>query len=126
MLKILSSARLTCPKALPESTAHFAMARPLCPRRIEHTPPADYFKPAGIPLRELEEITLAADEMEALRLADAEGLHHAEAAAKMGVSRQTFDRIVKRARGKVAGALSLGRALRVERPAPQKELAAED
>jgi predicted DNA-binding protein (UPF0251 family) len=91
------------------------MARPECPRKIGHVPPADYYKPAGIPLCELEEVALAPDEMEALRLADAEGLYQTEAAAKMGVSRQTFGRIVERARRKVALALAGGKALRIER-----------
>jgi predicted DNA-binding protein (UPF0251 family) len=91
------------------------MPRPICPRRIGHEPPADYFKPAGIPLRDLEEVELAADEVEALRLADFEGLYREEAARHMGVSRQTFDRIVRRARSKVAGALVSGSALRLVR-----------
>lgn len=93
------------------------MPRPLCPRRIRHAPPADYFKPAGIPLRELREIALGADEAEALRLADHEDLYHVEAAVRMGVSRQTFDRILRRAHRKVAEALVLGQALRILRPA---------
>lgn len=93
------------------------MSRPLCPRRIGHRPPADYFKPAGIPMRDLCEIELAADEVEALRLADYEGLYREEGAARMGISRQTFDRIVRRARGKVAEALAGGHALRLLRPA---------
>ncbi|PTX90807.1 DUF134 domain-containing protein [Opitutus sp. ER46] len=93
------------------------MPRPPCPRCIRHTPPSDYFKPAGIPLRELREIILAPDEMEAIRLADFEDLYNVEAAVKMGVSRQTFDRIVGRARRKIAEALVQGQALRIERPA---------
>lgn len=90
------------------------MPRPLCPRHISHQPPSNYFKPAGIPLRELEEIVLAADEMEAVRLADVEDLYHTEAAKRMKVSRQTFDRIVRRARQKIAQALVNGQALRIE------------
>jgi len=93
------------------------MPRPLCPRRIAHRPPADYFKPAGIPLYDLQEITLAADEMEAVRLADDEDLYNMDAARKMGVSRQTFDRIVRRARAKIAAALVHGQALRILKPA---------
>jgi uncharacterized protein len=96
------------------------MARPLCPRRIAHRPPADYFKPAGIPLYDLEEVEVAADEIEALRLADVDDLYHGDAAAKMGVSRQTFDRIVRRARMKVAAALVHGQALRILRPVEEK------
>lgn len=90
------------------------MPRPPCPRNISHLPPATYFKPAGIPLRDLKEIQLAADELEAMRLADYEGMYNVEAAGQMGVSRQTFDRIVNRARKKVATALVNGFALRVE------------
>lgn len=93
------------------------MPRPTCPRKISHSPPVRYFKPAGIPLRDLEEIHLAADEVESLRLADCEGLYHVEAAGRMGVSRQTFDRIVRGARKKVACALVNGRAIRLEDPA---------
>jgi len=93
------------------------MARPLCPRTILHSPPATYFKPAGIPLRDLEEVVLAADELETMRLACCEGLYHAEAAKRMGISRQTFDRILRKARCKVAGALVHGHALRIEKPA---------
>ncbi len=92
------------------------MPRPLCPRRIRHGPPADYFKPRGIPLRDLKEVELAADELEALRLADSEGLYREQAAEHMQVSRQTFDRIVRRARAKVAEALVGGHALRILKP----------
>lgn len=91
------------------------MPRPLCPRHITHSPPSNFFKPAGIPLRELQEIVLAADEMEAVRLADVEDLYHTEAAKRMKVSRQTFDRIVRRAHQKIAEALVNGQALRIEK-----------
>jgi predicted DNA-binding protein (UPF0251 family) len=93
-----------------------SMPRPHCPRRIRHRPPVDYFKPRGIPLRDLKEVELAADELEALRLADSEGLYRERAAERMQVSRQTFDRIVRRARAKVAGALVEGHALRILKP----------
>jgi uncharacterized protein len=89
------------------------MPRPLCPRRIAFSPTATWFKPAGIPLRELGEVELRADEFEALRLADVEDLYHADAARRLGVSRQTFDRIVRSARRKVARALVGGLALRI-------------
>lgn len=92
------------------------MPRPICPRHIAHDPPCDFFKPAGIPLYNLEEVVLGADEMEAIRLADDEDLFHGEAAQRMRVSRQTFDRIVRRARIKIAHALVHGRALRILRP----------
>ncbi len=61
----------------------------------------------------LEEVELSIDELEAIRLADLEGLYQEEAAARMGVSRATFARIVEASRRKVADALVHGHALRI-------------
>lgn len=72
------------------------------------------FKPAGVPARELEEVTLGLDGAEALRLADLEGLYQDAAAQRMGVSRQTFGRIVEAARRAVADAIINGKRLRIE------------
>jgi len=63
------------------------------------------FKPVGRPAAELEVETLRVDELEALRLADLEGLYQEAAAERMGVSRPTFARILARARSVVARAL---------------------
>ncbi len=62
----------------------------------------------------LEAVELAADELEAIRLADFEGLYQEQAAEQMGVSRQTFGLIVTRAHKKVAEALTQGKAICVE------------
>lgn len=62
----------------------------------------------------LETVELAADELEALRLADFEGLYQEQAAEQMGVSRQTFGLIIARAHKKVADALTHGKAICVE------------
>lgn len=90
------------------------MPRPHCPRHINWTPGVTYFKPAGVPLRLLEEVTLTLDEFEALRLADLDGLYQEEAADRMKISRPTFGRVVESARRKVADALAHGKALRLE------------
>lgn len=90
------------------------MPRPKRCRRIDAAPGSTYFKPRGIPLSELEEVVLGVDELEAIRLADLEGLYQELAAEKMGVSRQTFGRIVAAARQKVASALVRGKALKIE------------
>ena len=90
------------------------MPRPCCLRWIGFTPDVTYFKPAGVPLRTLEEIIVTFDEVEALRLADLDGLYQEQAAVRMKVSRATFARIVESARRKVAGALIHGKALRLE------------
>ena len=90
------------------------MARPKCPRCVGLTPEVTYFKPRGIPLPELEEVVLGVDEMEALRLADLQGLYQEPAARAMKVSRATFGRIVEAARRKVADALVNSKAIRIE------------
>ena len=89
------------------------MARPVKQRKITCVPAASYFKPAGIPLRDLEEIVLGLDEVEAMRLTDLEKLYQLDAAERMGVSRQTIGNILKRAHQKVADAMLNGKALRI-------------
>ena len=90
------------------------MARPRNCRRVSLMPGSKYFKPRGIPLTLLEEVILAVDEFEALRLADLEGLYQEKAAERMNVSRQTFGRIIETAHRKVAEALVKGKALKIE------------
>ncbi len=92
------------------------MARPKKSRRICCNPEAYYFKPMGIPLCQLEEIPLSLDEVEALSLADCEGLYHEEAALRMKISRATFGRILRDARRKVAASIIQGKAIRIETP----------
>ena len=77
-------------------------------------PGITYFKPRGIPMTCLEEIVLALDELEAVRLADLEMLYQEQAAEKMKVSRQTFGRIIDSAHKKIAEALVNGKALKIE------------
>ncbi|MEW6337291.1 MAG: DUF134 domain-containing protein [Acidobacteriota bacterium] len=89
------------------------MGRPPNPRRVGLNFTARLFKPAGVPLAQLEQIHLDLDGIEALRLADLEGLYHDAAAEVMGVSRPTFGRILAEARAKVAEALVVGKVLRI-------------
>lgn len=90
------------------------MPRPPKVRRVERLPQVALFKPAGIPMVELEEVVLTVAELEALRLKDIEGLEQQECAERMQVSRTTFQRILTGARQKVARALVEGHALRIE------------
>jgi uncharacterized protein len=90
------------------------MPRPIKCRHVGCRPDAIYFKPRAVPLCDLEELTLTYDELEALRLADLEGLYQEDAAARMLISRQTFGNIVKSARKKAADALVNGKAIRIE------------
>jgi len=87
--------------------------RPKC-RKVAFLPSLTFFKPAGIPLKELEEECLSIDELEAIRLKDLEGLEQEVCAEQMGVSRPTFQRIVTQARFKLARALVEGKAVRIE------------
>jgi predicted DNA-binding protein (UPF0251 family) len=59
-------------------------------------------------------VFLSFEELEALRLADLEGMDQQEAAFSMGVSRKTFWNDLKSARRKVAMALINGYAIRIE------------
>jgi len=90
------------------------VVRPRQCRRVAQLPQVTYYKPRGVPLRMLQQVALTVDELEALRLADLEGLYQEEAAGLMNVSRQTFGRIVEAARKKVADALVNGKALSIE------------
>jgi predicted DNA-binding protein (UPF0251 family)/predicted Fe-Mo cluster-binding NifX family protein len=89
------------------------MPRPFKNRKINGFFNSDCFKPNGIPMSMLAGIELSVDELEALRLADLENMYHNDAAEKMGVSRQTFGNIIKRARQKAADAIVNAKALRI-------------
>ncbi|MEW5805768.1 MAG: DUF134 domain-containing protein [Acidobacteriota bacterium] len=90
------------------------MPRPKLCRWIRFHPGSSFFKPQGIPLRFLHEVSLSMDEFEAIRLADFEGLYQEEAAKKMKISRQTFGRILTEAHRKIAECLVQGKALSIE------------
>ena len=87
------------------------MARPPHPRRIALSCPRGGFRPFGRPVRGIPVLTLGLDGLEALRLADLEGLYQEAAAERMGVSRPTFARVLTRARAVVAEALVEGKVL---------------
>ena len=90
------------------------MPRPRRCRRVGHLPQCSYYKPRGIPLSMLQHVNLSVDELEAIRLADLEGLYQEDAARGMNVSRQTFGRILESAHKKIAEALVHGKALSIE------------
>jgi len=90
------------------------MPRPRHCRRVGCLPQATFYKPRGIPLSVLQHVNLTVDELEAIRLADLEGLYQEQAAVKMKVSRQTFGRILESAHKKIADALVNGKALLIK------------
>ncbi len=90
------------------------MPRPPKCCRVEFLPDVTYFKPAGIPLRALEEVCLSVEEAEAIRLKELEGLEQEQGAEKMNISRSTFQRVLASGRQKIADALLNGKAIRIE------------
>lgn len=91
------------------------MPRPRLCRKIESTPEITYFKPAGVGLRELQQIILGLEEYEAVRLCDLEKLNQEDCASRMHVSQPTFHRMISSARSKIADALINGKSIRINR-----------
>lgn len=91
------------------------MPRPKIPRCVRFNPDVVYFKPQGIPLRMLEEVVLRADELEALKLYNVDGLEQTKAAQEMKISQPTFARILGSANKKVAQAIIKGKAIKIEK-----------
>jgi predicted DNA-binding protein (UPF0251 family) len=90
------------------------MPRPRKNRRVARKPIAVFYKPQGIPMHRLKGVILSVEGFEAMRLADAEGREHQQAAELMGISRPTFSRILAEARQTMATALANGWAIRIE------------
>jgi uncharacterized protein len=88
--------------------------RPTKLRQVTGIPAVTFFKPAGVPMNSLEMVTLAFEEVEAIRLKDIEDLHQEECAQRMGISRATFHTVLKSARGKLADAILNGKAIQVQ------------
>ena len=62
------------------------MPRPPKWRRVAFLPQVTHFKPAGIPLRILDEVQLSVEEAEAIRLKDLECLEQEKGAERMNIS----------------------------------------
>ena len=83
-------------------------------RKVSSVPQINCFKPAGIPLSDIDEVNLLVEEAEAVRLKDLEGLEQEQCARRMRISRTTFARILDVARRKIADALLNGKGIRIE------------
>ncbi|BDD88503.1 DUF134 domain-containing protein [Desulfofustis limnaeus] len=87
------------------------MPRPKKLRFVSHYPVISRYMPAdGEPSGALE---LSVEGLEAIRLSDGEGYDHETAAQRMGVSRQTYGRVLAEARATVARALLDGKSLNI-------------
>jgi len=81
---------------------------------VQRKPSFVLFKPAGIPAKSLQAITLTICEFEALRLNDLERIGQIATAKKMRLSQPTLQRILIEARKKIARALVEGKAIKIE------------
>ena len=88
--------------------------RPKKARLVEKQPQILRFSPRGRPGRP-DEIGLKMDEFEALRLIDSKGLKQVQAAKLMGLSQQTFSRILRQARKKLASVVVEGKIASIEK-----------
>lgn len=87
--------------------------RPKKYRIIRQDPKITQFSPRGRPGRP-DELNLSMDEYEAIRLTDYLGTRQKEAAESMRISQQTFSRILKQARRKIANSIVLGKIIRIQ------------
>ena len=90
------------------------MPRPLTQRLILSDLHASTFHPDTAAEDRKTPAKLTLDGLEALRLADLEGLYQQEAARRMGVSRATFARILSAARRAVSDALVNRKVLSID------------
>ncbi len=82
-------------------------------KQILENPKFIYFKPAGVPLKDLEEIILNIEEFEAIRLKDLEKNDQKTCAKIMGIHQSTFQRLLTKSREKLIIALTKGNAIRI-------------
>ena len=87
--------------------------RPKINRCLRFKPNVYYFKPQGIPMRQLEEVILLSDELEALKLYEVDGLNQKQAANNMKISQPTLARTLNSAIKKVALAIIKGKAIKI-------------
>lgn len=89
------------------------MARPVKQRKILSPYSEVSFFPAGNSNSDADSILFLAEEYEAVKLIDYEGLNQSQASKLMRISRPTFTRIYKRARIKIASSLVEKRVLKL-------------
>ena len=89
--------------------------RPRMQRRVRFSPEVTFFKPQGVPMRDLEVVILSPEEFEAVRLTQYGSFSQTEASKEMLTSQSTLQRILSSANKKIAKALVDGSALKIEK-----------
>ena len=88
--------------------------RPPLQRRVRLRLQGKFFKPQGVPLKNLEVVELSREEIEALRLKNIMNLDQNNCAEKMNTSQSTFQRILSSAYKKVSDALINNKAIKIK------------
>ena len=89
------------------------MPRPRLRRHLQFDPEVTFYKPNGIPLKQLKIMELTHEEWESLRLKNVEELSQIQAAEEMNTSQSTFQRIYTSAQKKVSTAIISGMAIKI-------------
>jgi len=89
------------------------MPRPRMKRKIRLRPNVLFYKPQGVPLKNLNNVEISLEEWEALRLKNIKDLNQTEAAIKMHTSQSTYQRILNLAQKKIASAIINGWAIKI-------------
>lgn len=89
------------------------MTRPRLCRRVRFNPKVKFFKPQGVPMRDLEFVNLSKEEIESLRLKNIKGYDQHTCAEKMNTSQSTFQRILSSSYQKISLALVEGKAIKI-------------
>lgn len=84
-------------------------------RRLGRSFDEIYFKPRGIPLRNLDEISITDEELETLRLRYLEKIDQDEAAKLMGISQSQYQRDLSSVLEKLTKALIEGYAIKISK-----------
>ncbi|MDD3284812.1 MAG: DUF134 domain-containing protein [Patescibacteria group bacterium] len=90
------------------------MSRPRLCRKVSTKAVSKYFKPQGIPMRNLDIVFLSHEEIEALNLKNIKNLDQIESAKKMNTSQSTFQRILSSAYKKISDAMLNGKAIKIK------------
>jgi len=89
------------------------MVRPKLWKLISQYPKVTFYKPQGIPLRNLQTLELTHEEWEVLRLKYIKNLDQNSSAQVMQTSRSTVQRILSSAQKKIGQAIVQGKAIKI-------------
>jgi len=82
-------------------------------RRISKKLSDRFFKPAGIPMRNLEIVEVSKEELETIRLRYLEKKDQIDAAKSMGISQSQYQRDITNTLSRITDAMVNGKAVRI-------------